>query len=152
MMQDKRLNVTPNEFKFYFGRYVAGNLFVKHYSVSRAPVLRQVHKWIGYFTIYISVTWLTWETLPLTVSDAVEEGWTLQDKCQGEFFSIEIGQGIFWRFYSDKTIAILMYQVKNELCPPFMRKNTLDYDVRNSDFIIPRFTTVTHAALLYGLN
>ena len=99
--------------------------------------------WIFYH-VCISVTWMRWETLPLTVSDAVEEGWTLQDKCQGEFFSIEIGQGILGRFYSDKTIAILMYQLKNEFCPPYMRKNTLDYDVRNSDFIIPRLTTITH--------
>ena len=57
--------------------------------------------WIFYH-VCISVTWMRWETLPLTVSDAVEEGWTLQDKCQGEFFSIEIGQGILGKFYSDK--------------------------------------------------
>lgn len=30
------------------------------------------------------VTWLKWEELPLTVSDAVDKGWTLQDKCQGK--------------------------------------------------------------------
>lgn len=30
----------------------------------------------------LSVTWLKWESLPLTVSDAVDKGWALQDKCQ----------------------------------------------------------------------
>lgn len=30
----------------------------------------------------LSVTWMKWEVLPLTMSDAVDKGWTLQDKCQ----------------------------------------------------------------------
>jgi len=28
---------------------------------------------------------MKWEVLPLTLSDAVDKGWTLQDKCQGGF-------------------------------------------------------------------
>ena len=31
------------------------------------------------------VTWLQWEAIPLTVSDAVDKGWILQDECNGEF-------------------------------------------------------------------
>lgn len=30
----------------------------------------------------LSVTWLKWEELPLTVNDAVDKGWSLQDKCR----------------------------------------------------------------------
>jgi len=32
----------------------------------------------------LSVTWLKWEAMPLTVTDAVDKGWSLQDKCRGE--------------------------------------------------------------------
>lgn len=30
------------------------------------------------------VTWLKWEAIPLTVSDAVDKGWILRDECRGE--------------------------------------------------------------------
>lgn len=36
------------------------------------------------------VTWLKWEAMPLTVSDAVDKGWILQDECRGEFKTLQI--------------------------------------------------------------
>ena len=46
-------------------------------------------------------------------------------------------------------IAILMYKVKNELCPSYIKEifqnnNINRYIFRNSDFVIPRFKTVTY--------
>ena len=46
-------------------------------------------------------------------------------------------------------IAILMYKVKNELCPSYIKEifqnnNINRYSFRNSDFVIPRVNTVTY--------
>ena len=46
-------------------------------------------------------------------------------------------------------IAILMFKVKNDLCPRyikelFQRNNINNNRLRNSDFVIPRFNTVTY--------
>ena len=46
-------------------------------------------------------------------------------------------------------IATLMYKVKNNLCPPyikelFQKSNINSYSLRNSDFVIPRFNTVMY--------
>ena len=46
-------------------------------------------------------------------------------------------------------IAILMYKVKNELCPSYIKEifqnnNVNRYIFRNSDYVIPRFNTVTY--------
>ena len=45
-------------------------------------------------------------------------------------------------------IAILMYKVKNELCPSYVQdlfqKNNSRYNLRNSDFVIPRYNTVSY--------
>ena len=41
-----------------------------------------------------------------------------------------------------------MYKVKNELCPSYVRdlfqKNNSRYNLRNSDFVIPRYNTVSY--------
>ncbi|KAL9955110.1 hypothetical protein ACROYT_G036394 [Oculina patagonica] len=34
----------------------------------------------------LSVTWLKWEAIPLTVSDAVDKGWILRDECRGSAY------------------------------------------------------------------
>ena len=49
----------------------------------------------------------------------------------------------------NKQLSILMYKVKNELCPlynkeMFQNKNINRYGFRNSDFVIPRFNTMTY--------
>ena len=46
-------------------------------------------------------------------------------------------------------MATVMYKVKNNLSPPyivdlFKLNNSSGYHLRNSDFIIPRFNSVTH--------
>ena len=45
-------------------------------------------------------------------------------------------------------IAILMYKVKHGLCPKYIqelfKKNTCSYNFRNSDFVIPRFNSITY--------
>ena len=46
-------------------------------------------------------------------------------------------------------IAILMYKVKNELCPSYIKEifqnnNINRYCFRNSDFVIPRVNTLTY--------
>ena len=35
-------------------------------------------------TYCFQVTWMKWDEIPLTVSDAVAKGWSLRDKCQGK--------------------------------------------------------------------
>ena len=45
-------------------------------------------------------------------------------------------------------IAILMYKVKNELCPSYIKEifqnnNINPYSFKNSDFVIQRFNTVS---------
>ena len=45
-------------------------------------------------------------------------------------------------------IAVILYKVKNNIAPSYIaelfNKNTSRYALRNADFIIPRFNTVTH--------
>lgn len=36
----------------------------------------------------LSETWLKWDEIPLTVSDAVAKGWGLRDKCQEHIFKV----------------------------------------------------------------
>ena len=40
--------------------------------------------------------------------------------------------------------GMFMYKVKNDLCPLYIKELFNRYSFRNSDFVIPRFNTVTH--------
>ena len=45
-------------------------------------------------------------------------------------------------------IAILMFKVKNNLCPQYIanlfKRQQSNHNLRNADFILPRFNTVTY--------
>jgi len=55
-------------------------------------------------------------------------------------------QALFNRRLQD--IAILMFKVKNNLFPQYIidlsKRQQSNFNVRNADFVIPRFKTVTH--------
>ncbi|XP_068673239.1 uncharacterized protein [Montipora foliosa] len=51
----------------------------------------------------LTVTWLRWDSLPLTVNDALKNGWTLQDECRDSSYF----RGNRYTLNGDKTVMLL---------------------------------------------
>lgn len=63
---------------FFVGVMVVSARTYWHRSRNADPVTPEWDK--------LSVTWMKWDEIPLTVSDAVAKGWSLRDKCQARAY------------------------------------------------------------------
>lgn len=90
----------------------------------------------------LSVTWLKWEELPLTVRDAVDKGWTLQEKCQDNAYY----RGN--RYVRDGNITVmLLFDENNKIAgiqtgiakSAFGAKKGLPWKEENGNYIITAY-------------